>query len=74
LSLLLLFVYQGEGFVSDVIFEDLLDILVQLATIVLIVALVHHYFVNFDVLLGPGHKVVVASKEAEDPINIVLLN
>jgi hypothetical protein len=60
--------------VSDVVFEDLLDVLVQLATIVLVVALVHHNLVDFDVLLGPGHKFVVASQEAEDPINIVLLN
>jgi hypothetical protein len=60
--------------VRNVVFEDLLDVLVQFATIVLVVALMHDNFVNFDVLLGPGHKVKIASEEAKDTIHVVLLD
>jgi len=71
---LLLSLDEGDCFIRDVIFEDLLNILIKFASIVLVVTLVHDNLVHLHVLLRPGNEVVVASQKAEDSVDIVFLD
>ena len=63
-----------ECLVGDEFFNYLLEELVELFTVILVVALVHHHLVNLHKLSVFAHVGVVASQEAEQSVDVIIAN
>jgi hypothetical protein len=65
----------GDSYNGHVLLDDLLEVLVELSTIVHAVALEHNHFVNFDEL-GGGDALIFAVRlnESEHLVNVLLLD
>lgn len=65
---------QAQGFLLNVVLEDLLDVLVEFASVVVVVTLVHDDLVNLDVLFVLDDAFEFTFEEAEHLIYVLLLN
>ncbi len=65
---------QAQGLVLNVVFEDLLDDLVEFAAVVVVVTLVHDDLVHLDVIFVLDDAFEFTSEEAAHLIYVLLLN